>query len=105
MLVKLQRPPPEIRIFLPMRSACSRMATRRSLLPASMAHMSPAAPAPRMRASKELIEELGKYGLDIVGMLLRLSAVAFCTGYAKMGISIDASLSVAPTFAVKSTEQ
>src|ERR1700758_3405098 len=53
MLVKLQRPPPEMRIFLPMRSACSRTATRRPRLPASMAQKRPAAPAPRMRTSKE----------------------------------------------------
>ena len=45
--VKLQRPPPEMRIFLPGRSACSSTTTRRPRLPASMAHMSPAAPAPR----------------------------------------------------------
>src|SRR5471032_1460014 len=46
-LVKLQRPPPEMRIFLPMRSARSSTATRRPRLPASMAHIRPAAPAPR----------------------------------------------------------
>src|ERR1700730_8965200 len=45
-LVKLQRPPPDIRIFLPARSARSRTATRRPRLPASMAQRSPAAPAP-----------------------------------------------------------
>src|SRR5271154_3486009 len=53
-LVKLQRPPPEIRIFLPQRSACSSTATRRPRLPASMAHMRPAAPPPRMITSKTL---------------------------------------------------
>src|ERR1700674_1007923 len=51
MLVKLQRPPPEIRIFLPIRSACSSTATRRPRLPASMAQSSPAAPPPRTKAS------------------------------------------------------
>src|ERR1700691_1746974 len=51
-LVKLQRPPPEIRIFLPQRSECSSTATRRPRLPASMAHMRPAAPPPRIRTSK-----------------------------------------------------
>src|SRR5260370_406500 len=51
MLVKLQRPPPEIRIFFPMRSARSSRATRRPRLPASIAQRSPAAPAPRTRAS------------------------------------------------------
>src|SRR5262249_48931516 len=50
--VKLQRPPPEMRIFLPMRSACSSTATRRPRLPASMAHISPAAPPPRTMTSK-----------------------------------------------------
>src|SRR6202158_428270 len=49
--VKLQRPPPEIRIFLPARSERSRTATRRPRLPASIAHISPAAPAPRITAS------------------------------------------------------
>src|SRR5712664_1295623 len=51
MLVKLQRPPPEIRIFLPMCSACSSTATCRPRLPASMAQKSPAAPPPRMTTS------------------------------------------------------
>src|SRR6267143_2907291 len=49
--VKLQRPPPEIRIFLPARSARSRTATRRPRLPASIAQRSPAAPAPSTTAS------------------------------------------------------
>src|ERR1700722_1425452 len=51
MLVKLQRPPPEIRIFLPARLARSITATLRPRLPASAAHISPAAPAPRTRTS------------------------------------------------------
>src|SRR5882724_3329735 len=51
MLVKLQRPPPEIKIFFPGRSARSSRATRRPLLPASIAHIRPAAPAPRIRTS------------------------------------------------------
>src|SRR5205823_518651 len=50
-LVKLQRPPPEMRIFLPMRPARSSTATRRPRFPASMAHISPAAPPPRMMTS------------------------------------------------------
>src|SRR5205807_7683719 len=54
-LVKLQRPPPEIKIFLPRRSACSSTATRRPRMPASMAHINPAAPPPRIRASKEWV--------------------------------------------------
>src|ERR1019366_6957796 len=55
MLVKLQRPPPEMRIFLPGRSACSRTRVRRPRRPASIAHMRPAAPAPRMRTSTSVI--------------------------------------------------
>src|SRR4051794_18460008 len=53
--VKLHRPPPEIRIFFPARSACSSSATRRPRLPASMAHINPAAPAPRTIASNSWI--------------------------------------------------
>src|SRR5579872_3187200 len=52
MLVKLHRPPPEIRIFFPQRSERSRRATRRPRFPASMAHIRPAAPPPRIRTSK-----------------------------------------------------
>ena len=59
-LVKLQRPPPEIKIFLPARSACSSSATRRPRLPASMAHISPAAPAPRIRASNLCIVQAAR---------------------------------------------
>src|ERR1700682_297606 len=55
MLVKLQRPPPEIRIFLPRRSICSSTATRRPRLPASIAHIRPTAPPPRTSASKRWI--------------------------------------------------
>src|SRR5579863_4060693 len=40
-----------MRIFLPARAARSRTATRRPRLPASMAHIRPAAPAPRTSAS------------------------------------------------------
>lgn len=50
-LVKLQRPPPEIRIFFPMRPARSRTTTCRPCFPASIAHISPAAPPPRMTTS------------------------------------------------------
>src|SRR3954451_2445303 len=46
MFVKLQRPPPEIRIFSPAAVAWSTTSTRRPRLPASMAHIMPAAPAP-----------------------------------------------------------
>src|SRR5467141_1958012 len=57
--VKLHRPPPEIRIFLPARSARSRTAMRRSRLPASIAQRSPAAPAPRTTASNLWTAEWG----------------------------------------------
>src|ERR1019366_9289881 len=50
-LVKLQRPPPEIRILRPIRGLCSSTTTRPPRLPASMAHISPAAPAPTTTAS------------------------------------------------------
>src|SRR3954452_15607335 len=46
MLVKLQRPPPEMRILRPGWALCSRRATRRPRCPATAAHISPAAPAP-----------------------------------------------------------
>src|SRR5215471_17414901 len=55
MLVKLHRPPPEIRIFLPNLSARSRTATRRPRFPASIAHINPAAPPPRISASNEWV--------------------------------------------------
>src|SRR5579875_1588211 len=51
MLVKLQRPPPEIRIFFPGRSAWSISTTRRPRRPASIAHIMPAAPAPSTNTS------------------------------------------------------
>src|SRR5882724_11447804 len=60
MLVKLQRPPPEMRIFFPGRSARSSTATRRPRLPASIAHSSPTAPAPRIRASHF-------WGMEVIG--------------------------------------
>src|SRR5437879_3451307 len=45
-LVKLQRPPPEMRIFSPAALPCSITRTRRPRRPASIAHIIPAAPAP-----------------------------------------------------------
>ena len=45
-LVKLQRPPPEIRIFSPILRVCSMMATLWPRLAASHAQIMPAAPAP-----------------------------------------------------------
>src|SRR6266545_4025569 len=44
--VKLQRPAPEIAIFLPVRSACSSTTTLRPRFPASIAQKRPAAPPP-----------------------------------------------------------
>ena len=50
-LVKLQRPPPDMRIFSPAARAWSTTSTRRPRLPASMAHIIPAAPAPTTTTS------------------------------------------------------
>ncbi len=50
-LVKLQRPPPEIRIFGAGLFEWSRSSTERPLCPAVIAHMKPAAPAPMMITS------------------------------------------------------
>src|SRR5215468_7245036 len=55
MFVKLQRPPPEIRIFFPILSARSRTATRQPRFPASIAHSNPAAPAPSTTTSNLLL--------------------------------------------------
>src|SRR5690348_1408306 len=49
--VKLQRPPPEIRILRPTCRLRSSTTARRPRLPASIAHISPAAPAPMITAS------------------------------------------------------
>src|SRR5512146_2454037 len=49
--VKLQRPPPEMSIFLPIRFARSRTTTRRPRFPTSAAQKRPAAPPPKMIAS------------------------------------------------------
>src|SRR5947209_5319261 len=57
MLVKLHRPPPEIRIFFPILSARSSRATRRPRLPHWAAHIKPAAPAPRITTSYERIKK------------------------------------------------
>jgi hypothetical protein len=53
-LVKLQRPPPEIRIFLPAFSAWSSTSTRAPPCAAAAAAISPAPPAPRMIASNSM---------------------------------------------------
>ena len=50
-LVKLQRPPPEIRIFGAGLFERSRRSTERPLCLAVIAYMKPAAPAPMMIAS------------------------------------------------------
>ncbi len=51
MFVKLHRPPPDIRIFLPALLAWSISRTSRPRAAAVMAHISPAAPAPTMTTS------------------------------------------------------
>src|SRR5579871_525112 len=52
--VKLHLPPPDIRIFLPICQLCSTTTTRRPRLPASMAHIKPAAPAPITSTSTQV---------------------------------------------------
>src|SRR5258708_3544881 len=54
-LVKLQRPPPEIRILAPTLSAWSSNRTFLPRWPAVSAHISPAAPAPRMTTSNACV--------------------------------------------------
>src|SRR5688572_9358855 len=49
--VKLHLPPPEMRIFRPIRSLCSKISVLRPRLPASMAHIRPAAPPPTIMTS------------------------------------------------------
>src|SRR6266481_366272 len=65
MFVKLQRPPPEIAIFLPTRSECSRTRTLRPRFPASIAQKRPAAPPP-MTMTSHFIESFSnpKYSTD-----------------------------------------
>src|SRR6266851_10116015 len=57
-LVKLQRPPPEIRIFAPALSPRSISRTRLPRRPAVIAHIRPAAPAPRTTTSKASISTM-----------------------------------------------
>src|SRR5262249_12404762 len=45
------RPPPEIRIFFATRSALSSTTTRRPRFPASIAHINPVAPPPKITTS------------------------------------------------------
>src|ERR1700735_4805891 len=54
--VKLQRPPPEMRIFAPGCRLRSSSKILRPRHPAVSAHISPAAPAPTMMASKRSTE-------------------------------------------------
>src|SRR5580692_5161140 len=51
-LVKLQRPPPEMRIFSPGAFECSTTRTLRPRFAASAAHIIPAAPAPITTTSR-----------------------------------------------------
>ena len=57
-LVKLQRPPPDINIFLPGLLAWSSTNTRLPRCPAVIAHIKPAAPAPIMRTSMWFLEAI-----------------------------------------------
>src|SRR5438552_5617060 len=59
--VKLHLPPPEIKIFLPIFSADSITKTLRPRLPASIAHISPAAPAPMIITSDDFKCEVYLY--------------------------------------------
>src|SRR5208282_16940 len=61
-------------IFFPRRSARSRMATRRPRFPASMAHIRPAAPPPRMSASNLCIAEKRTSAAKAASILLLLAA-------------------------------
>ena len=54
-LVKLHRPPPEMRIFSPGAALWSMTRTERPRRPASTAHIMPAAPAPRIATSTRFI--------------------------------------------------
>src|SRR5271166_313442 len=73
-LVKLQRPPPEMSIFLPMRSAHSSTATRRPRRPAERAQSSPAAPPPNTIASKDC------FTLQVCGAQLQATSPKHWTG-------------------------
>src|SRR3954452_22698763 len=59
-LVKLQRPPPDIRIFLPALLEWSMSSTWRPRAAAVRAHSRPAAPAPMITTSEELTTSSGK---------------------------------------------
>src|SRR6478609_8799367 len=54
-LVKLQRPPPEMRIFSPGALADSSTSTERPRRPATAAHIMPAAPAPMTTTSQSMV--------------------------------------------------
>ncbi len=56
--VKLQRPPPLIKIFLPTCALCSKTKTLRPRRPASIAQKSPAAPAPMMITSNFISRQI-----------------------------------------------
>src|SRR5690554_2951255 len=82
MLVKLHRPPPDMRIFLPTLLALSSTSTRRPRAPATAAHISPAAPAPMITTSNSRLvwgsAVMGAYStpsrggaLDVWGSILR----------------------------------
>lgn len=74
MLVKLQRPPPEMRIFLPGLSAWSRSRTDRPRCPAVSAAIIPAAPAPSTTTSKVgTISPGGNYSGLSIPLKLRMA--------------------------------
>ena len=84
-LVKLQRPPPEMRIFSPGADAASSTSTVRPRAPAAAAHIMPAAPAPITTTSKLLAQVMtrlcryqGVFTKVSMSLAARVGAPAFC---------------------------
>src|SRR5690606_8962336 len=71
-LVKLQRPPPEMRIFSASLAACSTSTTFRPRWPATAAHIMPAAPAPMMATSNRSVLD---QAIDVVAHVSRVGLV------------------------------
>src|SRR3546814_1030932 len=84
-LVKLQRPPPDIRIFLPTRLACSTTSTRWPRRPAVSAHISPAAPPPMTSASNVSATRSGPFDGGHAQRLLHGDAGAFAV---QLGLAV-----------------
>ncbi len=81
-LVKLHRPPPDIRIFLPILLAPSSTTTFKPRCPAVRAHMRPAAPPPMMMTSvftPRLYTIAGNDTLEVTN-LERIWLVGRCNG-------------------------